>query len=316
MSKVNDNKIGNSFQNQFVKLALRRLPHHILLAVMSKRKNSKITDKLNRYAKKTFLKNPTFTIKYTNEQIQTYEALTEATSLWHGTGRFQHGQDNVQDVLRSILSHGGLKPGYDAYAIFSGGTEMHSISLTPHRIIARSYADIHGKGHKETNRYGDALTWVSYFYGLFYAKLYTRNAITMKRFYKKWHKLTHDTNGDNTWGKKANKDAQDVWDVFGLGSDIADNYPIVIGVRQVTRQVDLSSVFKAYEVRTPVGILLADVTHIEVPSSKIDSTKECILAHGLDIAVLPIELGEHVASRKTFGELIGLAGQSPKSEHV
>ena len=183
---------------------------------------------------------------------------------------------------------------------------MHSISLTPHRIIARSYADIHGKGYKEPNRYGDALMWTSYFYGLFYAKLYTRNAITLKRFYKKWHKLTHDTNGDNTWGKKVNKSAQDVWDVFGLGSDIADNYPILIGVRRVEQQVNLSPVFKAYEVRTPVGIAIQDITHVEVPQDKVTSTKAFIESYGLVIPVLPIELGELQASHKTFSELLGL----------
>ncbi len=305
MSKVKA-KSDNPFQERFVKLALRRLPHHILLSVSARRSNGRLVALLNDYARRTFLKNPTFTKGYSKKQLDEYRALTRSATLWHGTGRYHHSDAGIQDVLQSILDQGGLKPAYDAYAIFSSGQEMYSISLTPYRIIARSYSDIHGKGYQEPNRYGDALMWVSYFYGLFYAKMYTRNAITTKRYYKKWHSLAHDTNGDNTWGKKVNKNARDVWDVFGLGSDIPGNYPILIGVRQVEERVNLSPVFEAYEVRTAAGIMIANITHIEVPEEKVGMTKEILASHGLEKEVVPIELGEYDASYKAFGQLIGL----------
>ena len=50
--------------------------------------------------------------------------------------------------------------------------------------MARSYADMHGLGWKEKNRYGDALTWTSYYYSLFYARLFTVNGVKVLRRWK------------------------------------------------------------------------------------------------------------------------------------
>ncbi len=298
---------NNDFQRQFLKLAVRRLPHHILLAMASKRSNRGLTKLLNAYAVKTFLKHPGISLHYSDAEITTYKNSVKSTALWHGTGRYHHAEDDTKDVFTSIIANGGLKPAYDAYGIFSGGGEMHSISLTTLRIIARSYADMHGRGYKEPNRYGDALTWVSYYYGLFYTRLYTLNAFKVRRHWKQWHSLTHDENGDNTWGKKVNTSAQDVWDVFCLGSDIPGNYPILIGVKKIKSQVTLSAIFNECEVRTLEPILLNYISHFEVPASKITITKEILASHGCTLPVFAIELGETVASTQTFGALLGLS---------
>jgi hypothetical protein len=266
-----------------------------------------LTKLLNTYAARTFLKHPIINPQYTAAEIAAYIDITRSTILWHGTGRYHHAGDGLTDVLRSIMTNGGLQPAYDAYGIFAGGKAMDSISLTTLRIIARSYADMHGRGHKEPDRYGDALTWVSYYYGLFYARLYAFNSFRVRRYWKQWHSLTHDENGDNTWGKKVNKKAQDVWDAFGLGSDIAGNYPILIGVTQLQSQVTLSAVFNQCEVRTLEPILLENMSHLEVPAHKVTVTRKILADHGYNLLVFPIELGETVASRQTFGSLLGLS---------
>lgn len=307
----------NDFQSQFIRLALKRLPHHVLLSLVSKRSSAGLTKWLNSYAEKNFLKNQITRADYPDELVKNYKDTVKHSRLWHGTGRYQYGSDESKvDVLSSIIKSGGLRPSYDAYAIFSGGTDMYSISLTKLRIIARSYADMHGKGYEEPNRYGDAFTWVSYYYGLFYAKLYTLNSIKLRRYWNQWHDLTHDENGDNTWGKKVNMNAKDVWDIFCLGSDILGNYPIVFGIEKIDNHVELSSVFAECETRTPDLLPFRYMTHIEVPEEKIDVTKRLLASHNCNIPVFPIELGEFVASKKTFSDLLGLDGKNGDIKHI
>lgn len=298
----------DNFQRQFIRLVLRRLPHHISLYTASKLHSKTAVKLLDSYAKKHIIASGKLQSFSAKEQQQ-YKSTTHQATLWHGSGRFQYSNGEIIDVLKSILASGAIRPVEDAYAIFSGGRLMRSISLTRLRIIARCYADMHGKGYHEPNRYGDALTLTSYHYGLFYARLYTIHYRKIKQYYKIWHKHTHDDNGHNTWGKKSNKGAEDVWDVFGLGSDISGNYPIVFGIKDVKGTTELSSVFRDYEVRTENTISIGNLTHIEVPLSKVKETEVLIANHQLNTPVYPIELGELMASQTPFSELLGLAAK-------
>ena len=297
---------ANNFQRQFVALALRRLPHHAALYAASKLHSQGAVKLLDSYAKKHIIAKAKIK-SFSTEEQRRYEVAISRTSLWHGSGRFQYSNGEVVDVLNGILTSGAIRPIEDAYAIFSGGRLMSSISLTRLRAIARCYADMHGKGYREPGRYGDALTLTSYHYGLFYARLYVVHYRKIRRYYKIWHKHTHDGNGHNTWGKKSNKNAKDVWDVFGLGSDIPNNYPIIFGVKNIEDTAWLSSTFRDYEVRTENGIGLDNLTHIEVPAFRLKETEAMIKDHKLNIPVYPIELGELVASQTPFSELLGLA---------
>lgn len=299
-------KKSNNFQEQFIKLALRRLPHHIALHIASRLRSKTGVSLLDSYAKKRFIVKVKLK-SFSHKEQKQYKTAIFQTTLWHGSGRFQYSNGKIIDTLESILKSGSIRPIEDAYAIFSGGRLMKSISLTRLRAIARCYADMHGKGYRESNRYGDALTLTSYYYGLFYARLYTRHYRMMKRYYKIWHKHTHNDKGHNTWGKKSNKDAEDVWDIFGLGSDIPGNYPIIFGIKGVKEATQLSSTFRDYEVRTENNINLDDITHVEVPSSKVKEAEMLVKKYGLDIPVYSIELGELVASQMPFSTLMGLA---------
>ena len=172
-------------------------------------------------------------------------------------------------------------------------------------MVARSYADMHGVGWKEKNRHGDALTWTAYYYSLFYARLFTVNGIKMLRRWKTWRSLSHDEYGDNTWGKKVNKQARDVWDIFCLGSDISGNYPILIGIKSLDSQLKLEKPMRYYEVRADKRIDIANISHIEVPRDKQDEMRELLLSYGIDIPVTSIELGECASAQKRFTELLG-----------
>ncbi len=296
----------NNFQRRFIKLALCRLPHHTALYIASKLHTKAVIKLLDSYAKKRIITQSKMR-PFSAEEQRNYRATIHQTTLWHGSGRFQYSNDKVVDVLKGILTSGSIRPVEDAYAIFSGGKLMSSISLTRLRIIARCYADTHGKGYREPNRYGDALTLASYHYGLFFARLYATHYRKTRQYYKIWYTHTHDEQGHSTWGKKSNNDAKDVWDVFGLGSDIPGNYPVIFGIKRVTDVTQLSSLFSEYEVRTEKNISLDSLTHIEVPLSKVEETKLLITDRGLKVPIYPIELGELVASQTPFSKLMGLA---------
>lgn len=246
-------------------------------------------------------------LSFDNSDIKEYQKLTKDTQLWHGTGRWQHGKDSIVDVMKSFCDIAGLKLSRDVYAVFGGSDQhiVHSVSLCRSRMVARSYADMHGLGWKEKNRYGDALTWTSYYYSLFYARLFTVNGVKMLRRWKTWRALSHDENGDNTWGKKVNKQARDVWDIFCLGSDISGNYPILIGIKSLDSQLKLEKPMRYYEVRADKRIDIANISHIEVPRDKQDEMRELLLSCGIDIPVTSIELGEYVSTQKHFTELLG-----------
>lgn len=294
----------NDYQDRFIAMAKKRLTHHITLYAASKGRQRRLVKRLDAYARDNII-GAVDLMDFAQEDITRYGRVSRETVLWHGSGRYQHAGGKAADVLGSILSAGSIRPVEDAYGIFSDGKVMTTISLTRYRMIARSYADIHGRGYREPHRYGDALTWTSYHYGLFYARAYTTHRRKLKKYYDAWHALTHDDNGHNTWGKKANLSAKDVWDVFGLGSDIPGNYPILYGLKDIRDTVRLAPVYQDYEVRVSRNIKLDEITHLEVPLSKVGEVREILAAHKVEVPVEPIELGELVASRRSFSSLLG-----------
>ena len=282
------------------------MPHHLLLATTHKVRLRYAEKLLGSIAQKRIITTKTLR-RFSSSEIAEYQKLTRDTQFWHGTGRWQHGERSIIDVLKSFCDTGGLKPARDVYAVFGGSDQhiIHSISLCRSRMVARSYADMHGLGWKEKNRYGDALTWTSYYYSLFYARLFTISGITMLRRWKTWRSLSHDEHGDNTWGKKVNRQARDVWDIFCLGSDIPSNYPILIGVKHLASQVELEKPMRYYEARADKRIAITDISHIEVPYNKQKEVRRLLRAHNITLPVTSIELGECVSAQKSFTELLG-----------
>ncbi len=296
----------NGYQKLFIKKLLRYLPHHLLLAITHKVRLRSVEKLLDRMALKRIIKTKPL-CQFSSLEISEYQKLTKGTQFWHGTGRWQHGEHGTVDVLKSLCDTAGLKPARDVYAVFGGSDQhiIHSVSVCRSRMVARSYADMHGVGWKEKNRHGDALTWAAYYYSLFYARLFTINGIKMLRRWKTWRSLSHDENGDNTWGKKVNTQARDVWDIFCLGSDIPSNYPILIGVKHLASQVELEKPMRYYEARADKRIATTDISHIEVPYNKQKEVRRLLLAYNIALSVTSIELGECVSTQKPFTELLG-----------
>lgn len=283
--------------------ALIYLPHHFLLSIFVKLKFKLGIKLLNVFAKRYILKNPK-TRTFTNIELDNYLKTIKNSKFWHGTGKYHYSGGATINVLLNIIKDKGLTPTKDVYGVFLNGKITNTISLSKSRIIARSYADINGKGKFEVNRYGDALTWVSYYYGLFYARLYIFDLYKIIKYYKIWHQLSHNKDGHNEWGKKTNKSAKDVWDIFYLGTDINDNYPVLFGIRKLDSCLAIDKKYQKYEVRSSKLIKFSDFSHIEVPLNKVNEVNILLKSYSINIPVYSIELGEYASSKQTFSNLL------------
>lgn len=293
-----------NYRRQFWMTAARSLPHHTML-VLSRRLLPAGAIKLLGKNVQRQLDRSAVTA-YAPADIAQYKTIAAAARLWHGTGRYQYAHGKVVDVLASILAGGSLNPVKDVYGIFVGEKEMVTISTTPLRIIARSYADTHGLGAREQNRYGSSLWWVAYYYSLFYGLAFTRYGMTVLKNLAKWNAASKGADGEIAWGKKVNARSTSVWDTFGSGSDIPGNYPILFGIARYGGRMKLPKIMEQAEVRLSDPISVADLSHIEVPEEKIAEVRFLLAGRGLDIPVFPIELGEYAASKQPFPQLIGV----------
>lgn len=243
--------------------------------------------------------------QYDDRMVRGYTAVATKAKLWHGTGRLQHSGDSIVDVLESIIRSGSIMPAYDAYAVLAGGQEMVSLSMTPHRMVARSYADVHGKGAAERHRYGDSLHWAAYFYSTYYAELFLRSSVKVVHNRSVWRKNAADDSGAIKWGQKVNKRACYVWDVFDFGSDIPGNYPIVFGIADFGKTIEVPPCFRHIEVRSTEPVTLDSISHIEVPEQSVQEVEQLLHRYGCKIPVFSIELGEYTFSQRKFSELVG-----------
>ena len=293
------------YRQDFWRQAIRSLPYQYGLALSTKLRSTSVTKKLER--RRDVELNKAELKIYSISDQNTYQQTIATTLLWHGSGRLQHEKSHIKDVFTSILKTGSLNPLRDDYALLLGGSSMHTISTTPLRLIGRSYADIHGRGKFEPNRYGSSLLWISYFYGRFFAETVTRHGITMARNRSRFFTAIKDNSGTTPWGKKVHTQAEYVWDVFSSGSDIPNNYPILFGIARYGATAQLPGVFGRKELRLTEAIKISDLSHIEVPEAKIEEIQLLLSEHGYSVPVYPIELGELISSRETFSVLVGIA---------
>lgn len=295
----------NGVNEDFSRLALKNVPHHLLLTTACRLKIKPLVWLIDRQ-KKHQLRRAKIQ-EYSLKEVDEYCRNTKETKLWHGTGRYQYDSNGkVVDILRLIIEKGGLMPLRDVYAIFVDGKAMTSISATPLRMIARSYADTHGLAKNEFSRYGDSHWWVAYYYGQFYAELLLLHGKKARRNWRLWKQQAVNNKGEIKWGKKVNRQARKVWDTFTLGSDIDGNYPILVGIKKPSKLAKMPKLFARAEVRLVEMIAIDDLSHLEVPGQYLDETRDLLEKHGCNLAVLPLELGEFVASRQDFHVLLGM----------
>lgn len=294
---------AQGYWKEFYRRALRSLPHHLLLSFSTSLHLVPLTLLLDTQ-KKHQLHRRLRLREYSDSEVAEYLTYYYKVGLWHGTGRYQHGKLMTIDVLDSMAKQGGLMPVDDVYTVLLTGKPTISVSMTPYRIIARSYADIHGLGIAETNRYGSCLFWAAYFYSKYYLEQNLLHRATVKRNWDAW-KTAASQDGKIVWGQKVHSEAEYVWDVFTAGSDIKRNYPIIFAVKPGLRQTKLPHTMAKFENRVTEKITWAQIIYLEVPEDRIVESRQLLVSHGIQVPIFPIELGELVASQQRFSRLLG-----------
>lgn len=286
-----------NYANEFIKYALATLPHRLLVQIPGSKFQT---------ALKTVALGTSFEVKsFSDDDLRNYKKSFEKVRLWHGTGRYQYSEEgSAVDVLEQIIANEGLEPRRDVYSILLGMGAVKTTSTTKLRIIARCYADTHGRGQKESSRFGDSLWWAAYYYGLFYARVYARHSRMLQKNWKRWRQAATLDGKTIKWGRKVNRSAKTVWDTFGLGSDIENNYPIILGIASHPTPIEATSLANSIEVRFDKKLDFKNISHVEVPESKVDEVRTLIEKAGYRTSVFPIELGEYTASMHTFKELL------------
>lgn len=217
------------------------------------------------------------------------------TRLWHGTGRYKHEENGIQDVLKNIADTGQIQPKEDRFD-FTG--TMHTVSLAKSRMYARAYADMYGEKPDSSERYGDSLFWACAFLGSIAVEASIEMEVWKPSGY--YSMMCHlGRAGISEWYKKVNSSPHNsMVDIYTGKSDIEGNYPVLFGVREVDG-VKTSRAVALHEIRSDKPIdIHNDVTHVEVPERNIDETRK-ILG---DLAIRSIEMGEIISSKHSFTE--------------
>lgn len=229
------------------------------------------------------------------------EELYEVTNYWHGTGRYQYGANGQPfDVLQAIVDKSGLVPGNDNFDFLIG--PMKTVSLASSRMYARAYADMHGRGKNENGRFGSSAFWAGYFLASMVPYTIQETRYWSRAGRAEVHRRLTENPVPN-WSAKLNSKIKGIYTPFIYGSDIAGNYPILIGVglNQI-RPAAISKTVALHEIRTVENISLAGLTHLEVPRQHLEETRK-ILAP-IDLPVVAIEDMEKYCANIPFSQHI------------
>ena len=244
--------------------------------------------------------------------VNQYDDKYRQTLLWHGTGRYQYDEDsNKVDVLASICEQGALTPALDEFDVINGA--ILSTSLAKSRMYARAYADIHGCGTDEQNRYGSAGFWGTYvaaklpFEAAIESKIWKkgsrqdiRNNLS-KSNRRPWSAKAHSGFNSGDTGKAEHKG---IFTPFYTGSDIEDNYPVLFGVKSLPVEAPVAKSIGRHEFRTEDKIMLDAISHVEVPYAKLAEARALLGSYELTMPVVAIETGEEYCSRLPFSSLV------------
>lgn len=226
-----------------------------------------------------------------------------ATSYWHGTGRYhyryiedrRYGEidtENTVDILKGIIAADGLKPHLDPW-IDSGG---RTVSLGTARMHSRAFARV-CLYESDTLLYelGSIRYWAR-LYSIYLFLWLSSNLQACQLFLKALFRRS-STKDMQAWagavrkpkGKKV-MTLKTMWSGESLSSDIEGNYPILIGVAKENLSViDVIPLTHAVEVRSLNTVHFKDIVYLEVPLARVTETKALLIAHNIEVEVLPME---------------------------
>ncbi len=235
-----------------------------------------------------------------SETLAKVEAVSKQTEFWHGTGRYQYRDGKVVDVLKGIIDQGGLLPARDDIDLVGA---MNSVSLARSRTYARAYADMHENGQKG-ERNGSALLWSATFIGPLALKIAQEEKVwrSESRQRVREHFIASSS---AQWYRKVRQEPTGTLGIFARGSDIENNYPILFGIKEGTAApARTSGSVSVHEVRSTETIVFGDITHIEVPESRVSETQAMLVEAGYEVPVMAIEDFEAFSSGQSFKDLV------------
>lgn len=234
--------------------------------------------------------------------------LYASTEYWHGTGRYKYNEDGeINDILKGIILENGLRPHEDEWDRSRG--VMHSISVTPARMYARLYAGMYcPAATRIRNELGSRELWgyrflgVSGLVGMFE---YMPNLRRMRLGDDSTSLIPGYREKSKRWTAKVTAQKHDLKHTFLYGTDIGENYPILIGIKHgFVQSAQTSRFIGLHEKRSEIPISLDQISHIEVPQSRVAETKAMLESAGYpDIEILPIEFGEEYCRQFSFRHL-------------
>jgi hypothetical protein len=229
--------------------------------------------------------------------MENIRQLYAQTALWHGTGRYKYDENGkVADVLAGIIRDGGLKPHDDDWDPKRG--KIQSISLAPARMYAKLYAWMHiPRSARPDSEHRSCC-----FYGYYF---FCSAAVVAYAEYL-WRPHIPDYRAKlKKWTGKVSRKPHTLKSVFVEGTDIPDNYPILIGIKcGVVKPNRGSRFFDLHETRSEKSIAMSDLTHFEVPADRVDETASSLRVAGFDTPVIPIEDGEAYCRQFSFWQLV------------
>ncbi len=219
---------------------------------------------------------------YQNEK-ERIQGLYQNVWVWHGTKRYSPANEGVIDVLESIADEGALIPNQD---FWNGSKAVETVSAAPSRPYAAWYSDLPFKRESNTLLFEDDRPMF-------------RKTLRRHVHPRYWGSLIK--NGPHlisTWGKGRRwmKDKK---------APIPNNYPILIGLREGSFQPMKTEKFlEATELRTDKPISISGVNHIEVPLNRMAETVDILTTKGIDVPVIPRELGERFQTEFSKSDLV------------
>lgn len=243
------------------------------------------------------------------ENKQHILSLLGETEFFHGTWAMSYDESwSINDSINDILEN-WIKPNEERLSDFFWISNKENLCLTRIWGYARVYASLFkSEEHGVEWEYKDRKWWI---YML--AKEMIKEAIPSVEFWKKsiprtnlWWKAEIDS---FTWNKEWKSDRKSYWlyTMLYWKSDIASNFPVVIGVKQWA-DIDLEYPdllwFRLFEARSISAIDTNNFSHLQVPLSKVDEVKQKLSDLGINIPVLAIEWCEIHDAHTWYTQLI------------
>lgn len=108
------------------------------------------------------------------------------------------------------------------------------------------------------------------------------------------------------WGGKISVQKHSFKDIFLNGTDIAENYPVLIAIQKgAVTPTHGSRFINLHEVRSESAVPLDAFSHLEVPRDRVAETRSILAdANQISVPVIPIEFGEEYCRNFTLRKLV------------